>query len=63
MEIIQTPLLSEEPVSLVSMIQKTVQEAWAVVYAHGGIITEFSSEQEARREAEQWNGVWFRRSV
>ncbi|GGM27344.1 hypothetical protein ACFQDN_13500 [Pseudomonas asuensis] len=63
MESIQTSLSPEEPVSFVSIIQKTVQEAWAVIYAHGGIISEFSSEQEAKCEAEQWGGVCFRLNV
>ena len=33
----------------------------AVVYAHGGLIAEFSDEASARREAEQWAGICLRR--
>lgn len=38
----------------------SIKEAWAVLYAHGGIISEFSSKSEAHDEAERWNGFWFR---
>jgi len=36
-------------------------ESWVVVYAHGGLITEFKDEVSARREAEQWAGICLRR--
>lgn len=45
---------------LTSALQATVREAWAVIYAHGGVIAEFASEQEALLEAAQWNGVCLR---
>jgi hypothetical protein len=51
---------SIEPPSFINSFQAALKETWAVLYAHGGVIAEFDSEQEARDEAERWTGVCFR---
>lgn len=43
-----------------SSLAAAVREVWAVIYAHGGVIAEFTSEQEALLEAARWNGVCVR---
>jgi len=43
------------------MLLQSKVENWVVVYAHGGLIAEFSDEASARREAEQWAGICLRR--
>ena len=54
---LDSAILSSAPVML---LQPKV-ENWVVVYAHGGLITEFSDEATARREADQWAGICLRR--
>ncbi|GAC1039865.1 hypothetical protein thsps117_46230 [Pseudomonas sp. No.117] len=43
------------------MLLQPKVETWVVVYAHGGLVTEFSDEAAARQEAEQWAGICLRR--
>ncbi|TWI47279.1 hypothetical protein IQ22_04343 [Pseudomonas duriflava] len=53
-------LQSEMPFNMATIFSAPVSECWYVVYPHGGIVCEFDSEQEARAEAENYNGVYSR---